>query len=167
MQETRVWSLDQEDPLEKEIATCSSILAWEIPWAEEPGRLQSMGSQRVRHNFVTKQQHTNLGVGGHIQLLRGKEGGSMGETSQTTSLRPDIWFLCSITLLTLLLPTRKIRLVGWKLINLNLTVSRLLRAVAVDSVSTEVKRLGFGLRHALILCLYFFFNLNLFILIGR
>ena len=65
------------------------------------------------------------------------------------------------------MPTRKIRLVGWKLINLNLTVSRLLRAVAVDSVSTEVKRLGFGLRHALILRLYFFFNLNLFILIGR
>ena len=42
--------LGQEDPLEKEIATCSSILAWEIPWTEEPGGLQSMGSQRVRHD---------------------------------------------------------------------------------------------------------------------
>ena len=42
MQETRVWSLGQEDPLEKEMATHSSILAWGIPWAEEPGRLQSM-----------------------------------------------------------------------------------------------------------------------------
>ena len=50
MQETRVQSLGQEDPLEKEMATHSSILAWEIPWTEEPGRLQSMGSQRVGHN---------------------------------------------------------------------------------------------------------------------
>ena len=50
MQETRVQSLGQEDLLEKEMATHSSILAWKIPWTEEPGRLQSMGSQRVRHN---------------------------------------------------------------------------------------------------------------------
>ena len=48
--------LGQEDPLEKEMATHSSILVWEIPWAEEPGGLQSMGSQRVRHNLATKQQ---------------------------------------------------------------------------------------------------------------
>ena len=48
MQETEVRSLDQEDPLEKEMATYSSILAWEIPWTEEPGKLQSVGSQRVR-----------------------------------------------------------------------------------------------------------------------
>ena len=47
----RVQSLGQEDPLEKEIATHSSILAWGIPWTEEPVGLQSMGSQRVRHNF--------------------------------------------------------------------------------------------------------------------
>ena len=47
MQETRVQSLGQEDPLEKEMATYSSILAWRIPRTEEPGRLQSMGSQRV------------------------------------------------------------------------------------------------------------------------
>ena len=48
MQETRVQSLGQEDPLEKGMATHSSILAWEIPWTEEPGGLQSMGLQRVR-----------------------------------------------------------------------------------------------------------------------
>ena len=48
--ETQVQSLGWEDPLEKEMATHSSILAWRIPWMEEPGRLQSMGSQRVRHN---------------------------------------------------------------------------------------------------------------------
>ena len=47
MQETQVRSLGQEDPLEKDIATHSSILAWRILWAEEPGGLQSMGSQRV------------------------------------------------------------------------------------------------------------------------
>ena len=50
MQETQVRSLGQEDPLEKEMATHSSILAWRIPWMEELGRLQSMGSQRVRHD---------------------------------------------------------------------------------------------------------------------
>ena len=49
MQETQVRSLGQEDPLEKEMATHSSILAWKIPWTEEPGGLQSMGSQRVGH----------------------------------------------------------------------------------------------------------------------
>ena len=53
MWETRVWSLGQEDLLEKEIATHSSTLACKIPWTEEPGRLQSMGSQRVRHDWVT------------------------------------------------------------------------------------------------------------------
>ena len=56
MQETWVPSLGQEDPLEEEIATHSSILAWELPWTEEPGRLQSIGSQRVRHDLTTKQQ---------------------------------------------------------------------------------------------------------------
>ena len=50
MQETRVRSLGQEDPLEKEMATHSSTLAWRIPWREEPGTLQSMGSQRVGHD---------------------------------------------------------------------------------------------------------------------
>ena len=50
VQETRVRSLDQEDPLEKEMATHSSTLAGKIPWTEEPGRLQSMGSQRVGHD---------------------------------------------------------------------------------------------------------------------
>ena len=49
MRETQVRSLGREDPLEKEIATHSSTLAWKIPWAEEPGRLQFMGLQRVGH----------------------------------------------------------------------------------------------------------------------
>ena len=50
MQETQVQSLGWEDPLEKEMATHSSTLAWKIPWTEEPSRLQSRGSQRVGHN---------------------------------------------------------------------------------------------------------------------
>ena len=54
-QETWVLSLGLEDPLKKEMATQSSILAWRVPWTQEPGGLQSMGSKRVRHNLVTKQ----------------------------------------------------------------------------------------------------------------
>ena len=50
MWETRVRSLGQEDPLEKEMATYSSTVAWKIPWMEEPGGLQTMGSQRVEHD---------------------------------------------------------------------------------------------------------------------
>ena len=53
MPETRVRSLHQENPLKKGMATHSSILAWRIPWKDEPGGLQSMGSQRVRHNWTT------------------------------------------------------------------------------------------------------------------
>ena len=53
MRETRVQSLGWEDPREKEMATHSSILAWKISWIEEPGRLQSMGSQRVGHDWAT------------------------------------------------------------------------------------------------------------------
>ena len=53
MQETQVRFLGGEDPLEKEMATHSSTLAWKIPWTEEPGGLQSMGSQRVRHDWAT------------------------------------------------------------------------------------------------------------------
>ena len=55
-QETHVWSLGKEGPLEEEMATHSSILAWKIPWTEEPGRLQAMGSQGVKHNWETNQQ---------------------------------------------------------------------------------------------------------------
>ena len=53
-QEPQFWSLGEEDPLKKEMATHSSILAWKIPWTEEPGGLQSMGLQRVEYNWATK-----------------------------------------------------------------------------------------------------------------
>ena len=62
MQET-VWSLGQEDPLKKEMAIHFSIIAWEIPWTEEPGGLQSMGWQRLGHDSATEHEHT------HITLL--------------------------------------------------------------------------------------------------
>ena len=57
MQETWVQSLGQEDPLEKEMATHSSTLAWKIPWMEEPGRLQSVGLQRVELDSATSLVH--------------------------------------------------------------------------------------------------------------
>ena len=61
MQETWVQSLGPQDPLAKEMAAHSSILAWEIPWTEESDGLQFLGSQSVRHNLVTKQQQQFLG----------------------------------------------------------------------------------------------------------
>ena len=65
MQETQVWSLGREDPWEKEMATHSSILAWRIPWIEEPGRLQSMGLQRVGHDWATSLHLASLQL--HVQ----------------------------------------------------------------------------------------------------
>ena len=56
MQETQVQSLGREDTLEKEMATHSTVLAWKIPWTEEPGELQCMGRKRVGHDLATKQQ---------------------------------------------------------------------------------------------------------------
>ena len=62
IQEMGVWSRDQEDRLEQEMATHSTVLAWEIPWTEDPGGLQSMGFQRVKHDWGTKhiKAHVNI-----------------------------------------------------------------------------------------------------------
>ena len=60
MQESQDPSLEQDDTLEKEMTTHSSILAWEIPWTEEPGGLQFMGLQRVRHHWVTEHSQNNI-----------------------------------------------------------------------------------------------------------
>ena len=60
MQEMQLQSLGQEDPLEQEMAIHFSILAWRVPWTEEPGGLQSMGSQRVGRDLVTEHAHTPL-----------------------------------------------------------------------------------------------------------
>ena len=59
-QETQVQSLGQEDPLEKERATYSSVLAWEIPWTEEPGRLQSMGSQELDMIYLVDSSSSSI-----------------------------------------------------------------------------------------------------------
>ena len=64
-QETWVWFLGWEDPLEKEMATHSSILSWKISWRETSGRLQSMGSQRVRHDWV----HAHIHIHTHTHTL--------------------------------------------------------------------------------------------------
>ena len=81
MQEIQVWSLGKEDHLEKEMATHSSILVWEILWTEETGGLQSMGSQRVRYNLVIERACT------HTSSLEG--------TLLTLSLRlaPDCFYI--------------------------------------------------------------------------
>ena len=68
MQETWVPSLDQEDPLEREMATHSNVLAWRIPWTEEPDGLQSMESQRVRQDWVTN-THTHTHTHTHTEQL--------------------------------------------------------------------------------------------------
>ena len=62
MQETKVQSLGQKDPLVKGMAAHSSILAWEIPWIEEPGGLQSTGSHRVGHDLATKSPRLSYSV---------------------------------------------------------------------------------------------------------
>ena len=72
MQETWVQALVQEDPLEKEMATHSSILSWKIPWTEEPGGLRFMGSQKLRHYLVTKLKLKFLSIF-HSFLYKWKE----------------------------------------------------------------------------------------------
>ena len=69
IRETQVQSLGQEDLLEKEMATHSSTVAWKIPWTEKPGRLQSMGSQRVRHDSATN-THTDARAHTHTQDVK-------------------------------------------------------------------------------------------------
>ena len=74
MQETWVLSHGRKYPLKKEMATHSSILVWEIPWTEDPGGLQSIGLQRVRHDLVTKEQqqtHAIIGVQCAVETQEG------------------------------------------------------------------------------------------------
>ena len=79
-------SLSQEDPLENEMASHSSILAWRIPWTEEPGRLQSMGSQRIRHNRVTAHMtqislcRLNLSLSLWLKIISQQHSAGLGQT---------------------------------------------------------------------------------------
>ena len=87
MWETQVLSLGQEDPLEKEIATHSSTLSWKIAWTEEPGRLQSMGSQQVRSNSTFFLSFFSFfDVGKHPSLSLAPVGSSV------TNLFASLWF---------------------------------------------------------------------------
>ena len=79
MQETQVQSLGWEDPLEEEMATHSSILAWRIPWTEEPVRLQSMGSQRVGHDWATSLSFSFMEIQASPQLTKQYKGKGMTE----------------------------------------------------------------------------------------
>ena len=69
MQETQVRSLGGEDPLENEMATHSSILAWRITWTEKPGGLQSIGSQRVGHDWMSNKRNKHLPCQSLLELL--------------------------------------------------------------------------------------------------
>ena len=69
MRESRVWSLDREDPLRKEMEIHSSTIAWKIPWTEEPGGLQSMGLQRVRKDLVTKPPGNKIGIIPYLKMF--------------------------------------------------------------------------------------------------
>ena len=95
-QETQVWSLGWEDPLEKETATHSNILAWEIPWTEEPGRLQSVGSQRNGHNWATEQtqQLQTMHVSITWELISNTNSQAAPQTNCICGIRPGI---CDLT----------------------------------------------------------------------
>ena len=84
MRETRVRSLGREDPLEKEMAIHSSILAWRIPWTEKPSRLQSTGSQRVGHDWATS-PHFHL----TLQTAEKREAKGIGEKERYIHLNAE------------------------------------------------------------------------------
>ena len=95
MQETQVRSLGQEDPLEKRMATHSSILTWKIPWTEEPDGLQSIGSQRVEHNWVTNTNNPYLlGIRSNTEFSEA----SQGPTLQAGSSKSSTLCLAMLTL---------------------------------------------------------------------
>ena len=89
MQETQVWSPDGEDPLEKEMTTHSSILVWTIPCTEEPGGLESMGSQRIRHDWATNTFTKGLRVD-YFYRLNWTEPNRVSETPQYTRERTRV-----------------------------------------------------------------------------
>ena len=99
MQQTWVWSLGSEDPLEKEMATHSSILAWRIPQTKEPGELQSMGSQRVGHDWVinTSKYPRTVMVKTDISPLYS------GAESEIQTIKEVEWFPACLVLITWLL----------------------------------------------------------------
>ena len=88
MQETWVWSLGGEEPVEKEMAIHSSTIAWKIAWTEEPGRLQSLGSQRVRHDWATSLSLSRL-----YQDKHGKSAGFPIKGKSNFNIGKIVWNL--------------------------------------------------------------------------
>ena len=99
MQETWVWSLGSEDPLEKEMATHSSILAWRIPQTKEPGELQSMGSQRVGHDWVSNTSTYPR----RVRVKRGMSPLYSGAEPELQTIKEAEWFPACLVLITGLL----------------------------------------------------------------
>ena len=98
--ETRFQSLGRENPLEEEMATHSSILAWKIPWTEEPGRLQSTGSQRVGHKWATSLTHLMVR---HDVLVHREH--PPNSPSQRTVSQASVWWISQAWQSALLLRT--------------------------------------------------------------
>ena len=95
IQDKWVWSLGQEDPLKKGMATHFSILAWRIPWTEESEGLQSMGSQRIRHDWAAKHVHTHR----HSLWLRRLFSGMLGTPCSLASFTAYGGFLLVVSLI--------------------------------------------------------------------
>jgi len=91
MWETRVQSLGQEDPLGKEMGTHSNILAWRIPWTEKPGRPQSMGSQKVKHDYAT---NTHIHTHRHTLLIQMILIFKKKKSPKTSYSHNPCWILC-------------------------------------------------------------------------
>ena len=95
MQETWVWSLGSEDPLEKEMATHSSILAWRIPQTKEPGELQSMGSRRVGHDWVSNTSTYPR----RVRVKRGMSPLYSGAEPELQTIKEVEWFPACLVLI--------------------------------------------------------------------
>ena len=103
MWETQVWSLGREDSLEKEMAAHSSTIAWKIPWREEPGRLQSMGSLRVGHDWAIPHTHTTLLIVLFvIVVVQSLSHVRLFVTPWTAAQQTSLFFTISLSLLKLL-----------------------------------------------------------------
>ena len=111
MQETWVWALGWEDPLEKEMAIYSSTIAWKIPWTEEPGRLQSMGLQRVGHDWATSLiTHVFICLSSYPAWPKCKKIGWNQENSLCMSSVTQIYWIVSIFVLFTYVSCQMLRL---------------------------------------------------------
>ena len=118
MWETQVRSLDREDPLEKEMAIHSSTPAWKIPWMEDPGRLRSMGSQRVGHDWATSLSLLVAFIGEPSSKIRffisfadaTSHGNNIIHGLSTQLASPLLFVMCFVTLVKLSLLSTQIEL---------------------------------------------------------